>query len=261
MAEVETITVSLGVTQTRSLLQTVHAAYQTQISDLLLTALAQAIERWTGQPQLYVELEGHGRDSLSIDGLSIDSLESIDLSRTVGWFTTLFPVWLNLSSASAPGASIKTIKEQLRSIPPGFAFGLGRYLADVETQKQLRSIPRPTVRFNYLGQTDAVLGSQFGIAPEAIGAIRSPRGGRDVLLEINGLVWSNQLHFNWSYSRAIHRKSTIETLANDFMTALQTLIDHCLSPTAGGYTPSDFPLMAIDQAELDILLADLEEAQ
>ncbi|NJR38927.1 MAG: hypothetical protein HC781_08930 [Leptolyngbyaceae cyanobacterium CSU_1_4] len=249
MAEVQTLGVSLTIAETQALLQTVPTRYQTQINDVLLTALIQTFAAWTGNSTLLIELEGHGREDL---------LEAIDLSHTVGWFTSLFPVWLNLESSQDLGIALKSIKEQLRQIPQrGFSYGVLRYLAEESVQAQMRSLPRPEVRFNYLGQIDQALSPPFAIAPELAGATRSPLANRDVLLEINGMIAAGQLRFTWSYSRAIHHSSTIQTLADQFIHHLSQLIQHCQSPQSGGYTPSDFPLMSISQAELDDLLTDL----
>jgi non-ribosomal peptide synthase protein (TIGR01720 family) len=255
--EVETLAVSLTPPETQALLQTVPAVYQTQINDVLLTALVQAFTPWTGSPTLGIELEGHGREDW-LDGTNLSTDQSMDLSRTIGWFTTLFPVWLNLEANQVEGHALKSIKEQLRQIPQnGLGYGILRYLAPDGIQAQLRDMPRPEVRFNYLGQIDQALLPPFAPAPESVGATRSPRNPRDILLEINGIIAAGQLRLTWSYSRDIHYPSTIQTLADRTIHHLRHLIHHCQSPQSGGYTPSDFPLMSLNQSELDDLLADL----
>ncbi|XQQ06567.1 MAG: condensation domain-containing protein [Leptolyngbya sp. IPPAS B-1204] len=249
VADLETVSVALSAADTQALLQTAPAAYQTQINDLLLTAFVQAFSTWTGSATLLIELESHGREDL---------FTNIDLSRTVGWFTTLFPVWLDLGQADTTATAIKIIKEQLRAIPQnGIGYGIWRYLHP--SQASPPPAAKPQVRFNYLGQIDALFSENplFGLAPEAIGQFRSPSSHRDVLLEVNALIRDHQLRLDWNYSRALHHRRTIATLAEQYLIALRQIIQHCLSPEAGGYTPSDFPLMAIDQAELDELLAEL----
>ncbi|NJO80370.1 MAG: hypothetical protein HC827_18900 [Cyanobacteria bacterium RM1_2_2] len=252
ISDVETVSVSLSITDTQDLLQEVPTAYQTQINDILITALAQTFTAWTGSRTLLLELEAHGRE---------DIFAGIDLSRTVGWFTALFPVRLDLSHAETTAAALKTIKEQLRSIPNrGIGYGILRYLQNHGLYRDAQNTAaHPQIRFNYLGQIDQTLAesSLFNLAPETIGNLRSLQSERGVLLEINALIRGGRLRLDWSYSRAIHHRSTITTLAEEYLTALRHLIQHCLSPDAGGYTPSDFPLMAIDQAELDELLAEL----
>jgi non-ribosomal peptide synthase protein (TIGR01720 family) len=242
------VSVSLSQNETQELLQQVPKAYNTQINDVLLAALVQAFAEWTGEQTLMLELEGHGRENI---------FDDVDLSRTVGWFTTHFPVVLNLGDSSDPGEALKAIKEQLRAIPHrGLGYGVLRYLSrDLELQAQ----PRAEVSFNYLGQSDQVFSESSLLIParESIGASRSQRGSRVYLLEINGIVAGGQLQMNWTYSKAIHRQSTIENLAEKFMQALRRLITHCQSPEAVGYTPSDFPQMQFSSEELDELLAEL----
>ena len=115
------MSVSLSAEETRALLQEVPEAYHTQINDVLLTALVQAFSRWTGARSLLVDLEGHGREEI---------FEDVDLSRTVGWFTTIFPVLLESGGGFHPGNALKSVKEQLRRIPNrGIGYGLLRYLS------------------------------------------------------------------------------------------------------------------------------------
>jgi non-ribosomal peptide synthase protein (TIGR01720 family) len=115
------------------------------------------------------------------------------------------------------------------------------------------------IRFNYLGQSDQVLSesSLFAPAQESSGSGRSLQGSRAYLLDINGIVAGGQLRLDWTYSEAIHRRDTIENLAGRFIEALRSLIAHCRSKEAEGYTPSDFPQMQLSQDELDELLAEL----
>jgi non-ribosomal peptide synthase protein (TIGR01720 family) len=200
-------------------------------------------------------LEGHGREEV-VDG--------VDLSRTLGWFTTLFPVLLQLEHTYTPAEALKSVKEQLRRIPKrGFGYGILRYLSqDTEITEKLRALPQAEVCFNYLGQGDQVVSGPtfFGLVREAIGPHRSLRGRRCYLLEVNGRLAAGQLQLDWTYSERIHRRDTIEVLARGFMEALRTLIMHCQSPRAGGYTPSDFPQMRLSQQELDELMTELGES-
>src|SRR5262249_44941572 len=125
------VSVALDAEETRALLQQVPEAYHTQINDVLLTALAQSLSRWTGVPTWRVNLEGHGREEV---------VDQTNLSRTVGWFTTIFPVCLDLSDVSSDGDALKAVKEQLRRIPNrGIGYGLLRYLcADAAVREALR---------------------------------------------------------------------------------------------------------------------------
>jgi non-ribosomal peptide synthase protein (TIGR01720 family) len=252
VASERTVSIALNVEETQALLQEVPAAYRSQINDVLLTALAQSFARWTGARSLLVELEGHGRE---------DVFNDVNLSRTVGWFTTHFPVLLDIGEASNPGEALKAVKEQLRRIPNrGISYGVLRYLNENrESTELLQALPQPEVKFNYLGQFDQVLSesSLFAPAEESCGSERSLRGSRNRLLVINGLIVSGQLRLDWNYSENIHHRSTIESLAQSFVEALRSLITHCQSPETGGYTPSDFPQMQFSPKELDEVLAEL----
>ncbi|MCP4658610.1 MAG: hypothetical protein GY856_24635, partial [bacterium] len=190
-----------------------------------------------------------------------ESIErGLDLSRTVGWFTSLFPVVLELDEARDPASVLKSVKEQLRTYPAaGLGYGVLRYLSEQEEAASLRSQPAAEVLFNYLGQLDGALSasSLFRPAAESSGPAVAPEGLRSHLLEINGGVSNGCLRMTWAYSENLHRRATIESLAAGFLEALRGLIRHCLSPGAGGLTPSDFPEAGLDQARIDQLLAEL----
>jgi non-ribosomal peptide synthase protein (TIGR01720 family) len=252
VASLSTVSVSLSVAETSALLQKVPAAYRTEINDVLLTALVQTFTQWTKGHSLLVDLEGHGREAIAND---------IDLSRTIGWFTTIFPVLLTLEGIFQPGEALKAIKEQLRSVPNrGIGYGVLRYLSgDTSVTEQLQ-IPQAEVRFNYLGQLDQVLSeSALFEVDRTPGASRSPRGNRRYLLDINGFVLGGQLQLEWMYSEQMHRRTSIEGLAQGFIKALRSLISHCQSPEAGGYTPSDFPAANLSQKDLEQFLSKINQ--
>jgi non-ribosomal peptide synthase protein (TIGR01720 family) len=255
VASAAEVGVTLSREQTRALLQEVPPVYHTQINDVLLTALVQSFGRWTGERALLVDLEGHGREEL---------FEGVDLSRTVGWFTTLFPVRLELETQE-PGEALKSVKEQLRAIPHGgIGYGVLRYVCpDPEVRTALHAQPLAEVSFNYLGQWDAMLSDAtlLGPAPESGGPPQGPRGQRPHLLDINGFVAGGRLQLQWTYSTALHRRATVEQLAQGFVEALQALIAHCQSPEAGGFTPSDFPGATLSQENLDRFITKIKQAR
>ncbi|CAG0933459.1 partial surfactin family lipopeptide synthetase A, partial [Thermoflexales bacterium] len=248
----QTVTLSLSAEETRQLLVDVPEAYHTQINDVLLTALGLAFARWTGNSNLLVDLEGHGREDL---------FEDLDLSRTVGWFTSIFPLFLQVSETYSLGEALKNIKETLRSVPRrGVGYGVLRYLCqNPEVKSCLRALPPAPVIFNYFGQLDQALGDGglLALADESVGRLRSPRGQRTHLIEIHGSVLAGRLQLIWHYSANLHERVTIEQLAQWLMEVLSDLIAHCLSPEAGGYTPSDFPKLVITRKELDDLVLQL----
>lgn len=121
-----TIKVELTEEETKQLLTEVHHAYHTEINDLLLTALVLAVRKWTGQERVAVNLEGHGREEI---------VQDVDLSRTIGWFTTAFPVVFDLDT-DHEGDAIKQVKEQLRKIPnKGIGYGILKYLTSPVKKK------------------------------------------------------------------------------------------------------------------------------
>jgi non-ribosomal peptide synthase protein (TIGR01720 family) len=254
-ASARTVSAALSVEETMALLHDVPKVYHTQINDALLTALVLAFARWTKVCSLLVDLEGHGREPI---------FEDIDLSRTVGWFTTIYPVLLDLGENVHPGNALKSVKEQLRRIPNrGIGYGLLRYLGrDKSIAEKLRKLPQPEVSFNYLGQFDPVLtrSSLFAWAKQSTGPAHSLKGTRRHLLNINGNITRGQLQLNWTYSENIHRAGTVENLAHGFVESLRSLITHCQSPDAGGYTPSDFPLAKLKQQHLDKIIAKFSKA-
>ncbi|HEW98429.1 MAG: hypothetical protein DRR16_10450 [Candidatus Parabeggiatoa sp. nov. 3] len=244
IANTAQITVYLSVEQTRALLSEVPKAYRTQINDVFLTALVQSFTGWTGEKSLLIDFEGHGREEL---------FEDVDLSRTVGWFTSLYPVLLNLRAVSNDASTaLKTIKEQLRRIPNhGIGYGLLKYL-NPEQASRLQALPQAQVSFNYLGQFQQFSEEPLlGLASEDSGAFQGATNPRAYLLDINGLISDDQLRIDWSYSKSHFKSTTVEHLAQSFITALQALIAHCQLPEARGYTPSDFPLARLQQTTLD----------
>uniref|UniRef100_A0A2P1CZA1 AptA2 n=1 Tax=Nostoc sp. HIID-D1B TaxID=2027338 RepID=A0A2P1CZA1_9NOSO len=253
VASTASVSLSLNEEQTRALLQDVPSAYNTQINDVLLTALAQSFAQWTGERSLLVDLEGHGREDL---------FEDVDLSRTVGWFTTLFPVHLQLEEVDYPGEVLKSVKEQLRRIPNrGIGYGVLRYLYPDETiRRKLQALPQAQVSFNYLGQFDQVLKASavLGLAQE-FKAEQSLLNQRSHLLGISGFIRAGRLEMTWTYSEKVHKRDTIERLGFGFMEALRSLIVHCQSPDAIGHTPSDFSAARLSQKQLDTFLAKINK--
>ncbi len=245
-----TIAVSLNTEETAHLLRDVARTHQIRIDEMLLTAMALAFARWTGAGMLLVDLEGHGREAL---------FDDVDLSRTVGWFTTIFPVALDVSGCTEPitsDAALRLVKQRLRAIPRhGIGYGLLRYISGGGTGELLQALPQPQVSFNYLGQFEYSADPAAG-KTDLRGSAFSEHSRRRYLIDVNGGVFAGQLNLSWIYSEAIHRRTTIESLASTFIDELRKLITHCLSFRLAGLTPMDFPLANLDQAQLDGLLQD-----
>ncbi|TWP54344.1 amino acid adenylation domain-containing protein [Lentzea tibetensis] len=211
----ESVPVQLSADDTEALLRHAPAAYRTRINDVLLTALAWSLSRWTGHRTVSVDLEGHGRE---------DVLDGVDVSRTVGWFTTVFPVAVDVPDQAGWRDLVKSVRRQLRTVPGnGFGFGALRHLG-----RKLPAGQEPQVAFNYLGQwdegaEDGLLGTVHG----SIGQDADPANRGSHLLEIVGSVESGQLGFSWYFQPDVHDRSTVERVARDFADALCAIAQDC----------------------------------
>ncbi|CAN7202561.1 amino acid adenylation domain-containing protein [Bradyrhizobium sp. LjRoot220] len=239
------VSLILDAELTSMLLQEAPSAYRTQVNDLMLASLARALSRWGRVDDLSVELEGHGRE---------DIFPGTDISCTVGWFTTAFPVRLN-DGSSDDASLIKSVKEKLRAVPNrGLGYGVLRYLGSEEQRNALARLAEPKIVFNYLGRFDGSVGasSLFDFAPESSGSSRSDAAHLRGWLNITGQVREERLLLSFGYGRKRYRRETVERLARMYETALRELVTHCCSG-AWGMTPSDVALSGLGQADLDRL--------
>ncbi|HWG97931.1 MAG TPA: amino acid adenylation domain-containing protein, partial [Pilimelia sp.] len=254
VAGTRTLAVRLGAADTDALLHRVPEAYRTRVNDVLLSALGRALAQWTGRSRVAVALEGHGREEEILDG--------VDLSRTVGWFTTQFPVPLELPPADAGwGGTLKAVKEQLRAVPHrGLSYEALRHLSapGSPAAAALAGQPLPQLCFNYHGQF-TVSGTETGLVRarrEPLGPDLDPGQRPTYLLDVAGLVENGELELTWSYLDGVHDEATVRRLAERVLTGLREIVAHCAEPGAGGRTPSDFPLARLDQAAVDRLVGD-----
>uniref|UniRef100_UPI0005B7757E non-ribosomal peptide synthetase n=2 Tax=Actinoalloteichus cyanogriseus TaxID=2893586 RepID=UPI0005B7757E len=240
------ITVHLDRAETQALLRDVPDVYRTEINDVLIAALGAVLRDWTGRDRVLIGLEGHGRE---------DVFDDIDLSRTVGWFTSYFPVTIDLTGATDERTLLTTVKEQLRAVPRrGLGYGALRYSRE---EPGLAGEPYPEVGLNYLGQLHNA-GTHDGLlrsTPEIHLHQRSD-DQRMHVLDVVGAVTGGLLTFTFTFSVNRHGHATISGLAERFTSALRRLLVHCLTPGAGGRTPSDFPLAELEQPELDRVVGD-----
>jgi non-ribosomal peptide synthase protein (TIGR01720 family) len=250
---VDLLSASLSRQATETLLRVAPRALQIQINDALLTALALCFSRWTGRRSLLVDLEGHGRE---------DKIGDLDLSRTIGWFTAIFPVLVNLGETSQTTEMLMRVKEQLRRIPNhGVGYGLFRYLGeDRQTSEMLQSLPRAEIIFNYLGRFDDRLSGEGGFtaSPIDVGPLYSPRQPRRHLIEINGSMTNGQFRFAWKYSKNIHRAATIERLLDDYLEALESLALDCQRLESEGRAHHGFMDIEVSRESIDKALAEID---
>ncbi|GAB2867015.1 hypothetical protein GCM10022221_79600 [Actinocorallia aurea] len=252
----------LDVATTEAVLTDVPAAFHGRVNDVLLTGLALAVAHWragrggrgTG---VLVDLEGHGREEI---------VQGVDLSRTVGWFTSLYPVrldagqnaWAEITSGgAAAGQALKRVKEQLRQVPDnGIGFGLLRYLNET-TGEELADLPQAQIAFNYLGRVAAGDGD-FSPAPEQLPPGEDPKLPAAHTLEINAITrdlpGGPELAATWSWPGGLLTEDDVRTLGEAWFAALRGLAAHAGDADAGGFTSSDL-LVELDQSEIDTLQA------
>ena len=235
----------LDLVTTQQLQTVANNAYKTRTLDLLLTAFAWTLADWVGRDSIHIDMEGHGREA---------DLGGVPLDRSVGWFTSFFPVTIRCDAQRDISRMIKSTKEQFRELPhQGFDYGVLRYLSrDASVNHRFDTHPKANVLFNYSGG-DLTEKDKTLIVPagELNDGSRSDDNQRSHLLEVNVSVADRQLQFRWTYSHLHHRRETIASIANQMNAKLRELVQHCVAGDAGGFTPSDFPEAELDQDELD----------
>ncbi len=258
LVNTQTVRFSLGEEQTQALLNHCHLAYHTKIDDLLLASVFLGLHRWCGAKSVKLDMEGHGRDTLS---------ENLVLGDTLGWFTNLYPLTLSSDTPTDIKRVIESIKEQLRRVPAnGAGFGALKYLS---TAPNLLQEPAPegaasSFIFNYLGQMDsmsanlkhlAVLSSIFeGLGHETDHPTKGEIGlenRRQYQLGVNALVLDGRLCVELDYNKLQYESATMACLAKDIEAGLCRVIEHCQSKTTASYTPSDIELADVSQGQLD----------
>ena len=251
-----TVRVALTAEATAVLLHELPGALRSHVQEALLAALTRALAIWVGGGPLLVDLETHGRERLSPD---------LDLSRTVGWFTAIHPLVLELDAAEPSAdlaavlpAVLTMVKERLRAVPRGgIGYGALRYLSPrAETTARLAALPQAAVAFNYLGQFPEPAG--FRTAPESAGPWSNPLLRRRHQLFVFAGIWSGRLETGFAFSANLHRQATIEALAASFRTTLVELLRRAQAGETAGWTPTDFPLAGLSRAELECALETAE---
>ncbi|MFI2782761.1 amino acid adenylation domain-containing protein [Streptomyces sp. ALB3] len=266
ISSVDYVWVRLPQAVTETLLTDVPAAFRGGVNDGLLAALALAVSRWRAargvdESSVLVKLEGHGREEAVVPGA--------DLSRTVGWFTSMFPVRLDVgdvdvedafAGGGAAGSVVKAVKEQLLRIPDkGMGYGLLRYLNE-DTAAVLAPCPTGQIAFNYLGRfssadmPEELRGLGWTQTPGMNELIAVPDADMPAMstLEINALVAdSGQLTARIGFPTGVLDRADVEELAGLWESALKAVAGRAVRPGAGGLTPSDVPLVSVRQDALE----------
>ncbi|GAA4279092.1 non-ribosomal peptide synthetase [Aquimarina mytili] len=236
------ITVNLDEDQTAHLVKKAHLSYKTNIVTLLSTALSLALQEWINKEEFIIQFENHGRH-----------VENVDVSRTSGWFTAMYPVKLTLIQGTIDD-QIKSIKEQLVSVPNnGLGYGISKYMRETElTSNEKLS----ELRFNYLGQFDQELTNDLFEFSQVFHG--SEVGLENILttkLEINAMVVQEKLQISANYNSKFHKNETISRFLESFLTKLSFIINHTKDQKDIHFTPSDFESVDLEQGELDSLFS------
>ncbi|MBF0414085.1 MAG: amino acid adenylation domain-containing protein, partial [Desulfamplus sp.] len=267
--DTETLNITLDAEHTEQLLGTAHQSLRTQTNDILLTALARALSAWHGQSSTRIMLEGHGREEIFKD---------IDINRTVGWFTTIYPLVLELPENNDDiSYQVKHIKETLRKIPNnGFGYGILRYL----TSKNLNAISNksdsingnlnvskninavnilscsslPAISFNYLGRFDTDIAQGFSIASESSGQCIGDNVEITQDIDINAIVTEKGLEISLTYNTKALTQSGMNRLLQSFKSELEAVIEHLIHKAEATLTPSDIDFDGLGIDELDKVL-------
>jgi amino acid adenylation domain-containing protein/non-ribosomal peptide synthase protein (TIGR01720 family) len=234
-ASAGTIAVLLTAAETALLFESTAAAYGTPVDGLLLATLAQELVRWTGRDDVLVDVEDHRRPTV---------FDDVDLSRTIGWCAAVVPVRFEVGNSSLADLLRRT-KERLRQVHHrGVSFGALRYLSpDAEIRESLEAVPKPEVRFQYLGAFEAVPSAIFTAAVESSGACRADDNRRSHLLDVVASVKGGRLKVQWTYSHHFHDAATISAVASRCIERLRELVAVGADRSAVDPRPPD-PLLA-----------------
>ncbi|MET0236593.1 MAG: amino acid adenylation domain-containing protein, partial [Kibdelosporangium sp.] len=251
------LSLTVGPARTRALLTDVPNRFHASIVDVLVASLSVALHRWAGRPVL-ADVEGHGRDA------GFAEVAGLDVSRTVGWFTVMYPVLLDAAVADwdamvadgqGLGSAVKLTKERLHAMRGhGAEYGLLRYGSDETVRSALRAAPAQ-VGFNYLGRFDTADGGDWEPLPGSLRGEADPAMPVAHVLEIDVFVAQGadgpQLRATCTWPRDVLSREVVGDLAESWQTALTAFAEHHTDSAGGGHTPSDFPLVRVTQAQLD----------
>ena len=238
------LSMDLSIKHTQTLLQKVNKAYNTEINDILLTCLGLSLKKWCGTSKIPNILEGHGRERI---------INEIDINRTIGWFTSHFPVVLNLEKSNDISYNLKNIKEILRKVPnKGIGYGILKYLTPKQFQKNITFKVYPEIRFNFLGQFNKnSISKDFNFSINNITISEDPQHESIFALDIYGIIIKDRLYLKFNYNKNEYKKETILKLIEITKNILLKIIKHCINKKEPEFTPADFDDKDLSQEELD----------
>lgn len=223
---------------TNDLIKKVNEIYSIQFNETLIIALILTINMITNKEEIIIELEGHGREIIN---------DYIDISRTVGWFTSMYPAFFKVTDGSIE-YNIKSIKEQLRSIPNnGFNYSIMKYL-----KLELKEVDIKNIRFNYIGDFDNIINfDEQNISKIEFGLFSDDKNTLTALLDIAAIVVNKKLKISITYSNNRLEKDTVQTFIDRYIETLRLVLGSCTNKSFKEFTPSDFDAVDISQEDLD----------
>lgn len=242
------IRVELSDDLSRAVLTEIPQVFQTRINDALLTAFSRAMVRWGDVPVAFFDLEGHGREMPD---------PGMDLSRTVGWFTSIFPVALNVDPQEPVADTLIKVQSQLDGIPNrGTGFGILRYLSgNAQVRAKLDDLPIRDISFNYLGQFGGQEDGIIRAATEDMGAMRAPGAGRRHLIEVDGAVSFGRLGFTWVYSAQQYDAASVQDFADLMLAELEALVEATRTRQQATFSADSFPAARMHEDDFARLMA------
>ncbi|MBU5265921.1 non-ribosomal peptide synthetase [Virgibacillus proomii] len=230
----------LNKDDTALLMGVANKAFGTKTNELLICALARTLNEYTGDNKILIELEGHGREDL---------FDEVDVSRTVGWFTAMYPILLEFNQLEL-NSQIKSVKDQIRNVPNnGLDYGVLTQLSNVIDDKTKNKL----VRFNYLGDFSQARNNFFTIATDVIGEDISKANHMTCLMDITVMIINEVMEIKIQYSKGLFSSKFIQGFLSTYINAIKTVMDYCANNKEIEFTPTDFDTISLSQIELDRL--------
>lgn len=236
---------SLSAGETQQLLTQANKAFNTEITEILVTSLVIAMAKVFGHTEVLLAMESHGREH---------QWEDVDISRSVGWFTSLYPLLIAVDSGLEMGHIIKAVKEQMRAVPDkGMGYGVLRYLTAPANKSDICFTQQPQICFNYLGQFATDLDNSFFRVEGDEGFLSDPDDERDFELEITGIVVTNELQMTVIYPQQRYESATMKLFMTTYQSCLQQMVVYCTGRTETELTPSDLTYKGLSMETLDTI--------
>ncbi|WP_167956551.1 non-ribosomal peptide synthetase [Anaerosporobacter faecicola] len=211
--------------ETNALLKRIHSAYGTQTEEILLAILSLTMKEWKGVTKLLINMEGHGREEIRMDNQN-----SPNIKRTIGWFTTFYPLIISSMHANTLAEHIKEIQTSLRNVPnKGIGYGLLRYQSNLTDTEKEQLFCRPEINFNYLGQfTEEVENEAFTLSDAPIGSCVNEQDQTGYVLNIIAKVVHHQLAISIKFCNNEFTTDSIHEWQAIFYKNAIALMKHCM---------------------------------